>query len=231
MSRRSLLEPIRGLPSAVTPTAFLDLDGPILDVSLRHYRVYADGVTRLGGAVVDRETYWSAKRNKTPDREILAQNGLREAADAYHAIKMELIESPSYLAHDRLQLGAADTLRRIAKRFRLVLVTLRHSELALSAQLDALGIRAGFSNVLSAPGDAGNRWETKRDLVARAGLVAGEGDFFAGDTETDILAGRALGITTVAVCNGIRDERYLRPLAPDWIIPSLANLTDTGFLE
>ena len=57
------------------------------------------------------------------------------------------------------------------------------------------------------------------------------GDFFAGDTATDILAGRALGIFTVAVCDGIRDEAFLRKLAPDYIIPSLVALSATNLLQ
>jgi len=219
------------MPTTVKPTALLDLDGPIIDVSLRHYRVYTDGIAKLGGRAVDREAFWTAKRQKSLDSEILAQSGLRGAADAYNAIKLETIESVSYLIYDQLQPGVPLILRQIANRYRLVLVTLRQSRDRLLHQLASLKISAFFDGVLSVPAGTKAGWETKRDLICNAGITVGAGDFFAGDTETDILAGKALGVSTVAVCNGIRAERHLRPLAPDWIIPTLTDLPSTNLLK
>lgn len=212
------------MPHGLRPIAFLDLDGPILDVASRHYRVYRDAVTQLGGRPVSSADFWSAKRRKVPDRDILARTGLAAAADSYHALKLEFIEAPSYLADDRLQAATPATLERIGCRYHLVLVTLRRSPSALRQQLATLGLISYFDHVLSAPADSGSGWKTKLALVRDAGFAAGAGDFFAGDTETDIKAGRALGITTVAVCNGIRDEDLLRAEQPDWIISSLADL-------
>jgi phosphoglycolate phosphatase-like HAD superfamily hydrolase len=219
------------MPTGVKPTAILDLDGPIIDVSFRHYRVYTAGITKLGGTPVDREAFWSAKRHKSPDSEILAQSGLREATVAYKIIKLETIESSSYLIYDQLQPGVPTILRKIANRYRLVLVTLRQSRDRLLQQLVSLRISEFFDSVLSAPAGSKTGWETKRDLIDNAGITVGTGDFFAGDTETDILAGKALGVSTVAVCNGIRTADYLRPLAPDWIIPTLADLPSTNLLK
>ena len=205
-------------------TALLDLDGPILDVSPRHHRVYADGVSRLGGEPMDIGTYWAAKRDKISDHEILNRSGLPAASDAYQVIKRETIEAADYLSLDRLQPGTWEILHCLAEKHSLVLVTLRHSRRRLLRQLAMLKIAKLFTHVLSAPAGAVPGWQVKRDLVMGAGVALGPGAFIAGDTETEIRAGRALAVSTVAVCNGIRDERHLRPLAPDWLVPTLADL-------
>ena len=108
MSAGDLLELVRSMPSRVKAIAFLDLDGPIIDVSLRYFTIYSEGVVRLGGSPISRARFWSAKRHKIPDREILALSGLADAGEAYKAIKLSLIESPSYLVHDCLQAGVTN---------------------------------------------------------------------------------------------------------------------------
>ncbi|HQR40275.1 MAG TPA: HAD hydrolase-like protein, partial [Blastocatellia bacterium] len=45
-----------------------------------------------------------------------------------------------------------------------------------------------------------------------------------GDGETDIRAGKAAGIRTVAVTYGFRDAAALAPLAPDAVIDSMTEL-------
>ncbi len=211
------------MSTAIT-TAVLDLDGPILDVSLRHYQVYAGGVRKLGGEPMDLGSFWAAKRDKNSDHEILSRSGLPAAAGAYQVFKRETIEATDHLSLDRLQPGARETLHRLAERHSLVLVTLRHSRRRLQQQLAELEIASLFTHVLSAPAGEVSGWQVKRDLILEAGCVLGPGTFIAGDTETEIHAGRALAISTIAVCDGIRDERHLRVLAPDWLIPTLADL-------
>lgn len=220
------------MPADMKPIAFLDLDGPILDVAPRHHRVYGDIITSLGGTPISQEAFWSAKRLKTPDYDLLGQSGLlAETIVAYQALKVRAIEAPSYLIHDRIQPQSKETLKLIAHRYRIILVTLRHSRKELENQLAALELSSYFSLVLSGPAGSRTGWETKRELVRKAGVVPGPEDFFAGDTETDILAGRALGVTTVGVCNGIREESILRQMSPDLIVLNLADLTSTKILK
>jgi phosphoglycolate phosphatase len=219
------------MPAPVKPVAFLDLDGPILDVSVRHYRVYADSIASLRGTPVSQQVYWAAKRRKTPDRALLVLSGLPDATASYHALKLQAIESPAYLAHDRIQQYAVKSLEQIALRYDLVLVTLRHSRSALEQQLAELRLVPLFRKILSAPAGPHSGWETKCALVREAGLTPRSGDFFAGDTETDILVGRALGITTVAVCDGIREEGILRQYAPDFVVFTLSDLSSTPLMK
>lgn len=107
-----------------------------------------------------------------------------------------------------------------------VLVTLRHDPEALRWQLEGLGLRPLFSRVLSTPAVAGlgEQGRTKADLVREAlGAQRFEG-WFVGDTATDILAGRELGLKTAAVTFGIRTAAEFAPLAPDRLLADPAEL-------
>ncbi len=218
------------MPAPTKPFAFLDLDGPILEVSPRHYQVYADIAAGLGGRAIGAGEFWEAKRSKTPDSEILRASGIVARDEDYRRSKIREIENSRYLALDRLQPGAVPALERLSAAYQLVLVTLRQSPEALANQLSALGVARQFDFVLSGPAGERKGWETKVALVLGAGIAPDQRGFFAGDTETDILAGKALGVSTVAVCNGIRNESFLRALSPDWIVPTLSDLASTPLL-
>ena len=57
---------------------FFDLDGPILDVSAKYYRVYHDLLDEFGFPSLPRDQYWEAKRNKVSDESILRKTGAEE---------------------------------------------------------------------------------------------------------------------------------------------------------
>ena len=67
------------------PWIFLDLDGPVLDVSGRYHRIHRETVEALGGRPLPSPEYWEAKRNRVPESEILARTGLSPAAAAHRA--------------------------------------------------------------------------------------------------------------------------------------------------
>lgn len=204
--------------------AFLDLDGPLLDVSERHHRVHAQIVAELGGRPVPREAFWAAKRQKVSDAVIARESGLTGEDDRYHRRKLELIEDETFLRFDRLQPGVVDALDRLRARFRLIVVTLRRHPERLAAQLDQLDLRRLLDDVLAASerADASDGWRTKVELTRGAGLTTAADDIFVGDTETDIRAGKALGTLTVAVTNGMREPELLLAQSPSLLLPSLS---------
>ncbi|MCM2265298.1 MAG: HAD hydrolase-like protein [Desulfuromonadales bacterium] len=194
-----------------------DLDGPLLDVSGRYYQLYADLVGEIGGRPVDRAVYWESKRCKLSEGKILAMSGLDGAEGPYQERRLALIETECYLELDRPWPGTRGFLQRLGALAPLGLVTLRHSEALLQWQLATLGLRDCFDWVLCADG-CGNQTD-KHDL--KAGLVHREfgttplHGWFVGDTETDIRAGRQLGLKTAAIGFGIRTQALLELLAPD----------------
>ena len=205
---------------------FLDLDGPLLDVSERHHRLHVDLVRGRGGTPLARDAYWEAKRARIPEPEILARTGLSPgAAVAVATSRLRLIETRRYLRLDVPWPWTVPTLETLARLgLPLVLVTVRSSPFLLGWQLAALGLRRFFERVLVGAGD--KTPEAKAALVRQEGLGSREGSVLVGDTEIDIASGRALGVHTVAVRCGIRNEALLREWSPDALLDDLRQLPD-----
>ena len=205
-----------------------DLDGPILDVSGRYYRLYSDLIARFGGRALGLEQYWELKRQRVCETDILRRSGLTGQETDFTALRRSLIEKRQYLNRDRVWPQAEAALRRLQGTARLLLVTMRHDRTALDWQLDRLGLRPLFSAVLATPSvpGAADQGLAKASLVREA---LGPGPFegwFIGDTGTDILAGRELGVRTAAVAFGIRGAEELVPLAPDRLLAAPEDLDD-----
>lgn len=202
---------------------FFDLDGPILDVSRRHYEVYCHTVSSLGGAPLDYISFWTAKREKQSDERIAERSGIGHAGvQAFRRFKVELIESASFLMLDRIQEGVLERLEALANKHSLVLVTLRNSRLELDDQLQRLDLSRYFTAILSGRERGAEGWQLKTELIRGLNCPVSRADWLIGDTETDVLAGKALGIRTAAVTNGIRTEEFLRQLEPDLVIRAAA---------
>jgi phosphoglycolate phosphatase len=209
------------------PELFFDFDGPILDVSARHYRVYADAVGELGGTPLSREVFWEAKRRKTSEVEILFQSGLdARAAEVFRRLKLERIESARYLNYDLLQPGIGPVLQRLADKHALILVTLRNSREQLEAQLARLGLTPFFQLILSGNETETEGWRVKCGLIRKHFPMLDPSSWLIGDTETDIVAGKHLGLRTAAVTNGIRTREWLEALKPDAILPTAADFIE-----
>ena len=204
---------------------FLDLDGPILDVSERYFRVHEDVVRSFENrCLADRDEYWKMKRSRKALGEILEKFSERQVSEsAFLQEWLKRIESPEYLKLDKLIPGVKKQLYRLKERLDLVLVTLRRNQDGLGDQLRHLDLSPFFSHVLSATPMRSESWKVKRDLIASSGLLSA-GNWIIGDSEVDILAGKALGMKTIAVLSGIRNSAVLKEVAPDFIVEDLNHL-------
>jgi phosphoglycolate phosphatase len=206
-------------------TIFLDLDGPLLDVSERYHRLHCNLVSRHGGRPLDRETYWQAKRERVPEPEILASMGLsRQAVAEIDAVRGSLIESSEYLAFDRPWPWTIPTLQALAGVSRLVLVTLRRHPDRLLRQLDDLDLHTYFGRIVAGPGDG--TVEAKARLVRDEGIPVPPGSIMVGDTEIDIAGGKALNLRTIAVRSGIRSDAHLECWSPDLLVDDLRQVLE-----
>jgi phosphoglycolate phosphatase-like HAD superfamily hydrolase len=209
---------------------FLDLDGPLLDVSERYHRLHCDLVSRHGGRPLDRETYWQAKRERIPEPEILAPTGLSPHAVAeLEAARSQWIESPEYLRFDRPWPWTIPTLEALADASSLVLVTLRRYPDRLLRQLGQLDLRRYFDRVVSGPGDG--TVEAKARLLRDERILIPPGSVLVGDTEIDIASGRALNLRTIAVRSGIRSDAQLARWAPDLLVDDLRQVLDPSHIS
>lgn len=206
------------------PTIALDLDGTLLDVKFRYHAIHRDLLKPH--KTLDLKTYWKLKRQGVPERQMLAKLKVPgEQIEHYLRRRMELIETESYVAMDRLVAGVKPTLRILARDYNLVLVTNRHNHAQLHRQLDNLGIREYFKSVLTAESTgeeqiAARKAELVRELDADILAVVG-------DTRQEVLAARMLKAIAVVVSYGIREPQALKRAKPDSLITRINELPAT----
>lgn len=201
---------------------FIDLDGPILDVTRRYYLIYSDLLGKTDYQPFDQESYWSLKRLSINESAIVLRNMPLEGVADYMEQRERLLEDPAYLVYDRLQRGALETLDAWAGEHQLYLVTLRRNRAALLSQLEFLGLDNKFERVFCAQ-DIEPGWETKCEWIRACRSTSGE-TVIIGDTEVDMFAGKAAGISTVALSCGIRSRQLLGKLSPDALYHGLSEV-------
>jgi len=206
---------------------FLDLDGPILDVRVRHYEAYRQALAEIGVACpLGADDFWARKRQKTPNWQILSDSGMAGPADAFVAAKKRLIESERLLARDRVWPEIRRLGDELFERHSVYLVTLRTHPERLRQQLGRLGIAGWFRILLAGPSPAGaERWCKKVEMVNALGVdwEKEQAPVFVGDTETDVLAAKALGFRPWAVGFGIRTPELLLRCDPERLFQSPAD--------
>lgn len=201
-----------------------DFDGPLLDVSRRHWQVYAEVAEQLGGIPLKKDMYWGLKRQNTPWVEILAKSMISaEKTKNFLNIFVANIEQPENLAKDNLFPGASEALDTLAKTYRLYLLSLRRSDEGLKQQLKRLGIIDKFHMVLSGHTDS-EGYKKKIELFERVPNYTQA--VVVGDTEADILAAKQCELTAIAVSYGIRNRDFLVQLEPDVILNSITELPE-----
>jgi phosphoglycolate phosphatase len=198
---------------------FLDLDGTIIDVSERYYRVYAKALGSEAPALTQQQ-YWELKRRRIPEDHIIAEHHPAAVLDEYTRRRQLLIEDPQYLHFDALFPETLPALTALSKRNQLYLVTLRRSAENLQKEIDSLGIRHLFTAVLTTP--SGNAPSEDKERLIRP--FSGTANWIVGDTEADILAGQKLHMTTCAVLSGIRSRATLKTTHPDHLIDTIGGL-------
>jgi phosphoglycolate phosphatase-like HAD superfamily hydrolase len=210
-------------------TVILDLDGPVLEGKLRHYRCYADILTEAGYAPMPLEEYWALKRSGADRRRQLQRSGAEALYGEFLQRWLERIEEPRYLAHDAVQPGARERLVAWnAEGVRLVLATQRRCRSNLLRQLAGCGLLPLFADVLST--GSASAGAGKAEMVAALLGDPGSACLWIGDSEADVDAARRLGIRICAVACGVRSAQYLRALRPDGLAPDLSavNLSEWG---
>ena len=216
-------------------TLFCDFDGPIVDVSERYYSTYQIGLAELQSVyraagvtlpvrILSKEQFWSMKQERTPDAEIAMRSGLQgQQIDQFMQRVNRIVNEPALLHQDQLQPGVRWALALLhAQRVRLVLVTLR-CQIQATQMLQSYGLDHVFSEIWGtqdASAAYSNQSDHKTQLLEKA--IANLSwvnhspahAWMIGDTEADILAGKAMSIPTIAVSCGIRSHSYLQKLQP-----------------
>jgi phosphoglycolate phosphatase len=219
---------------------FCDLDGPLIDVSRRYYKTYQLAIAEVQAQGQGRSLtplsgsqFWQMKQERMPDADIAFCSGLRhEQIDLFLAKVLDIVNQPILLQEDIVQPDALQSLQ-LLKRLgaSLSVVTLRCQAQAVQLlqqfQLDSFfdyvcGSEDGFSAYR-------NYTEGKQSilqgLIAQLAPSTHDQHWIIGDTEADIHAGQALGLSTVALTCGMRSHSYLQRLQPTTVQADLRGAT------
>ncbi len=138
----------------------------------------------------------------------------------------ERTELPEYLRHDKLIPHLIKNLLELRENNQIMLVTLRKSKEFLYNQLRKFRLDALFDRVLVESESSNDKQPSriKARMIGEEEHFKVQSSVIAGDTETDILAGKFLGIGTVAVLSGVRSKDRLLLSGPDYIIDTVSSL-------
>ncbi len=214
---------------------FTDFDGPIMDVSERYYRVYRVCLERVRHpnrevSPLTKEQFWELKRAQVPERDIAIKSGLIAPgeSEAFAQLRRDIVHTEPYFQYDRLQANAIATLERAqAAGLELVVVTMRRVR-ELYPVLQACNLERFFppdrryclADDYTKTGDTNDKPLLMERAIAE--LPPAEQQWMVGDTEADILAGKRVGVPTIGVLCGIRNETQLQLHNPHRIVEDLA---------
>jgi phosphoglycolate phosphatase len=227
----------------LTTTVFCDFDGPIVDVSERYYATYRQALNKTARYAnrdgkespkikpLDKWEFWDLKRERTLDRDIALASGLEERSiDYFRECVLEIVNAPQMLELDKIQPGVNWALNFLCSQgIKIVLVTLRRPE-QVHHILERYNLSRLFVGVYGTQSDAA-AYQNYTDIKTRLLNQAVSEHLFpdnrrqqawmVGDTEADIVAGKAIDVPTIGLTCGIRSHRQLRQLNPSLIQPDL----------
>jgi phosphoglycolate phosphatase len=220
-------------------TVFCDLDGPLIDVSRRYYKTYLLAIAEIQAhfqiqgrslllTPLSESQFWQMKQERMPDADIAFCSGLRhEQIDLFLSNVLEIVNQPILLQEDRLQPGVRQSLEQLRQNgVKLSLVTLR-CQIEAKQLLQELHLAHYFDHICGAEDRFSayqNYAEGKQailETLMRNARDTSSQFWIIGDTEADILAGQALGLSTVALTCGMRSHDYLQRLEPTTVLPDL----------
>jgi phosphoglycolate phosphatase-like HAD superfamily hydrolase len=218
-----------------------DIDGTLLRVAETGREILTGALASIIGRPIKTTGIRFSGRTDIPIiREVLVKSGcsideaeelLPSATEAYKEHGLRLLERPGSV---RVLPGVPELLAILAARddVLLGLVTGNIREMAY-AKLSAAGLADYF-----AFGAFGSDHEERhrlpplalRHAETQAGRrFSGKDVVIIGDTEFDVLCGKALGVFAVAVATGRFDRSYLSAYEPDLLLDDLRNVE--GFLN
>lgn len=206
-------------------TIFFDLDDTLIDTSERHYQVYCDITKSLSLKTLNKDDFWNLKRNGTKNIEILKESK-DEDLKKFSELWINNIEKKKYLFYDKLFNSASNFLSNLKKE-QLILISMRHNRKNLIWETKKLGLYDHFDEVLSC---SPLLYKDKTSPIieyAHSKNLNLNNSIIVGDSEIDIITGKHLKMTTIAVTQGIRARKLLIPYNPDYCLENISKIANT----
>lgn len=191
-----------------------DLDGTLIDISLRDYNVYKDILSEFGYNYLAFENYWPLRKERTNIYDILSFSGLnKEECDNFIGKRNQLIEHDKYLKYDKVLGSTINILNLLKNKYDLYIVTKRQNQEDTFSQIKYLGLESFFKDILVSSNSKVSEYGKINDL-----------ELIVGDTENDLLAAMKLNVRFIGVTTGIRSKKKLSELGADVIVDDLNQL-------
>lgn len=198
---------------------FFDLDGTILHVAEKYNQTFNSLCKEFNLPQIN---YWTFRRNVDSFASASKLLGLDDAKQSEFRKAWEsIIETEHALTFDELMEGSFELLLELNSYTTLILCTSRKNRKNLFWQLRQLKVLDLFQEVLNCPAEMKQaeiaRWlednaETSNELL------------FVGDTEADMMASKACGLTGVGVLSGLSNKATLVKSGATIIINSVKDL-------
>lgn len=190
---------------------FFDLDGTLIDPLPRLYELHKEILRTFYLNPLARKLFYSLKRSRVCDEDIVSNYFAAHITTHYIRKRNALIEHRDFLLYDEIKPGVLATLKLLMQEHKLSLITARKKRANLLCELNNLGIRSFFENIIS--GSKKNGIIKKREETTTV---------IVGDTEEDIALGRRCNFITIAITDGMRYSSYLQTLQPDYLIKNIS---------
>jgi phosphoglycolate phosphatase-like HAD superfamily hydrolase len=194
----------------------IDLDGTILDVWERHHAVYSQIFSEFDRDPMRLDEFKRRRREGNSTPALLAEVLASAEAEQFSRRWLQRIESPEALALDVPYPGAVDALTQMGKDHDVILVTLRRERENLMSQLDSLGIRSLFRQIISLESEQARH---KHELPRLERVAAG--GYVVGDTEADIRFAIRTARDLICVSSGMRSEEFLTTGGAKLVVDSI----------
>ncbi len=207
-----------------------DLDGTLIDVRERYYAVFCECCAVINISPLSKEKYLNLKRKGKKDSEIL-QEEYHLSSDEIINLKQYrnfILEESRYLDLDRLHESVRPLLAELQqKKYELVILSLRDNIDNGINQLKKLGIFNCFSTVIFTGSitDVKHHADRKYQRLIEHFLPHDfEGEYYVGDTATDIETSNKLGTKMILVSWGLDDMKRLDKSKISFIVENFADL-------
>ena len=188
-----------------------DLDGTLIDISQRDYKIYSDIIVKFGLIPVPFKRYWELRINKTDIHDILSMSKFDfNNFDQFIDFRSQSMETLEYLQLDEIFKNVKQTLQLLVLDYNCFIVTTRQNRKNTLIQLYNLKLEHFFSEIFVTSENKELSFIKIKNLK-----------YVVGDTENDILPAKKMGIKSIAVTTGIRAVKELEEMKPDFIVNDL----------
>ena len=196
------------------PKYIFDLDGTLVDASDRLYDLFQFLVPE---SKLTKREYWNLKRDKVNHQMILERYFPNYSFEDFNSKWLSFIEQPVYLEKDKLYEDTISTLKRLSETNEVYLLTARQSKENLFAELDRLGIKTYFKQILVTEAKC-----DKAELLNKLQFTSD--DYFVSDMGKDIAIGNAAGLKSIAITHGFMSGKRLAEYRPWKMVNALEEI-------